>query len=392
MARILIGWELGANRGHIERIGRIAESLADAGHQVALAVQRLDSPHLSLHPNITLWQAPLWPRLLVNASLPPGPPVATMGDILARLGLDRAETVAALIAGWETIVRAVRPQLVIADYAPMLLMTAAGRLPAIGVGTGFERVPDGLDHFPSLTEREAIYDEARLLDGVNRGLGLRGRAPLAALPALFRADVSLSGTFAELDPYRQWRTDPPVSPTLAARLPERIGAGGDELFVYGFEVTMAESSLWEGIARAKLPVRVHVPNATPALQAMFRRHGFIFEPQPVPFDRIAERSRILLSHGGNGFVSSALVAGIPQAVTHYDLEKRIAGHRVMELGVGGHVPLLAIKPDIFATTLRALHANEAMQQRSRQLAPSFRQRAERPLEVEAVATAERLVG
>jgi len=392
MASILIGWELGANRGHIERISRIAQALAQIGHKVALALQRLDSPEIALHPNITVWQAPVWPRLLVNASRPAGPPVATMGDILARLGLDSAETVAALIAGWEAIIGAVRPDVVISDYAPMLLTTVQGRVPTVGVGTGFERVPGGLDRFPSLNDRDPLYDEAVLLAGVNRALASRGRDAIEALPRIFHADVSLSGSFVELDPYGLWRTEPPVSPTIAETMPDQPGAGGEELFVYGFEVTMADSPLWEGIARSHLPVRVHVPNATPALRAIFARHGFAYEEKPVPFDRIAARSRILLSHGGAGFVSSALVAGIPQAVTHYDLEKRITGHGVMRLGVGGQVALQSIKPDVFAASLKSLYEDDAVQARCRALAPSFRARVGRPLELEAVAAAQRLAG
>ena len=390
MARILIGWELGANRGHIERITRIAEALAATGHDVALALQRLDAPAGALHRRISLWQAPVWPRLLVNAARPNGHPVATMGDILARVGLDRSEAVAGMIAGWQAILGAVAPAVVIADYAPMLLTAARGRVPTIGVGTGFERVPSGMDRFPSLNGRDAAYDEAMLLDSVNRALGGLGRAPLPALPELFHADVSLCGCFAELDPYATWRGEPVVSPTIARGIAGEAGGRGEELFVYGFEITMAESPLWDGLARSGLPVRVHIPKATAALQARFARAGFAYEPHPLGFDRIAERSRILLSHGGNGFVSSALVAGIPQAVTHYDLEKRIAGHGVMRLGVGGQVSLQGIKPDAFAASLRALYEDEAIRRRCLDLAPSFRARAARPLEVEAVAAAIRL--
>lgn len=387
MASILIGWELGANRGHIERISRIARTLAEGGHRVALALQRLDSPTMAFPAAVSIWQAPVWPRLLVNASRPGGPPVATMGDILARLGLDSADTVAALIAGWDVIIGAVRPDIVISDYAPMLLMAARGRVPTVGVGTGFERVPSTLARFPSLNDRDPVHDEAVLLDGLNRALVRQGRPPVDALPRIFHADVSLSGTFVELDPYGLWRTEPPVSPTIAATMPDEPGARGEELFVYGFEVTMADSPLWEGIGRSGLPVRVHIPNATAELRATFARHRFAYEERPVPFDRIAARSRILLSHGGNGFISSALVAGIPQAVTHYDLEKRIAGHGVMRLGVGGQVALQAIKPDVFAASLRSLYEDEAVQHRCRALAPSFAARMGRPLEQEAVAAA-----
>ena len=121
MARILFGWELGANRGHIERLLPMARRLLDSGHEVALALQQIDCAGLDRDPRITLWQAPVWPRLLINNLQDGSRRVATMGDILAQLGLDRPGCLAAMISSWDAIFAAFRPDVIVADYAPALL-------------------------------------------------------------------------------------------------------------------------------------------------------------------------------------------------------------------------------------------------------------------------------
>ncbi|ODU21910.1 MAG: hypothetical protein ABS87_04145 [Sphingomonas sp. SCN 67-18] len=359
---------------------------------VDMAVQRIDAAEGLVPAAVPLWQAPLWPRLLVNAARPGGAPVATMGDILVRLGLDRPETLAALIGGWDSILSAVRPDVVVADFAPALLMAARGRMPALGVGTGFERPPAGMAHFPSLTGGPPAHDEGQALDNANAGLARAGRDPIAALPAINGADVSLAGVFAELDAYAAWRTEPPVAPAIAGPLPPLSDGGGDEVFVYGFTAMQPDSEFWHGLAASGLPVRIHVGDASPALVESICALGMAFEPQPLPFARIAARSRLVVSHGGHGFVCSALAAGLPQVVVHYDMEKRGYGVGLARAGLGGEVALQDIRREPFAQSLRALHADAPFAAGVRAAAPAFRARMTPAFADVAVAEIRRLAG
>ncbi|RJF90710.1 glycosyl transferase-like UDP-glucuronosyltransferase [Sphingomonas cavernae] len=385
MACILLGWELGANRGHVVRLAEIAARLMADGHSVHAALQNVDGAVDILPDGVVLWQGPVWPRLLVNVSRLTGPPVATMADILARLGLDRSESLAGLIHAWDSLLRAIDPDIVIADFAPALLCAAAGRVPAIAVGTSFERVPGSLAAFPSLTGERPVFDESALLDATNHALRATGRAPIAALPQLFRADRSLVASFREIDVYADARTESPVAPSIGSGAPALSDGKGEEVFVYGFEAMMADAALWDGLAKSGLPVRVHVPRATPALSERLTALGFAFEPEPLPFDRIARDSRILVSHGGHGFVSAALLCGLPQVVTHYDLEKRGYADCVVKLGLGGQVPLLAIRAEPFAESLRRLYADDALAARARAAAPGFHAQMDRLIDEEVAS-------
>jgi hypothetical protein len=389
MATILIGWELGANRGHLIRMADIARRLTAAGHQVVLASQRL-SRDVNLPPNVPMWQAPLWPRLLANVGPLGGALPNTMGDILVRLGLDKEETLPNLIAAWHEMLRAVRPDLVMTDYAPALLTAARGRLPVVSVGLGFDSVPPHLDRFPSLTGQPPAHPEEQVLERVNRGLAGAGLERVDHLPQLFGADRVLAGTFAELDCYGQWRREPVVAPSVHHPVGE--AGAGEEIFLYADAVLLRTGAFWEGLVRAALPVRVHAQGASVAQNAELEKLGFRVEPSPIPFARIAERSRLTMSYGGLGFVSSTLAAGVPTVVVHYDLEKSLTGQAVTRLQVGGHVHVTQIKPDAFATSLRQLYGNDSFQRRARELAPDFRARLSPTQEELAAQTVTDLLG
>jgi len=386
VARILIGWEFGANRGHAVRLAALAEALRAQGHETVFALQRIDALAPAEAGGSAIWQAPVTPRLLVTARRSLGRAPAGMADILARLGFDDPAIVAAMIGGWRRLLEAVRPDAVIGDFAPFLMLAARGSAPTLLVGTGFTAPPAGMAAFPNLVAGVEGVDQKALLTAVNAGLAAAGAAPLAALPQIFAADRPLAADFAEIDPYADARAEPLLDP-----LPRGFGASaadGEEVFVYAPETVGADAPLWRGLAEAKLPTRVHVPRAPASLREAVARLGFTFEPEPVPFARIARRSRLLVSHGGHGFLCAGLAAGLPQVVCHYDLEKLLNGLAVARLGVGGHVPLASIEPNAFATSLVRLHRDDGLASRARAAAARFRRNGQRPLRdavLEAVA-------
>jgi hypothetical protein len=386
MAHVLLGWELGAGRGHAIRFARLADALRGAGHRVSFAVQRVDSLDAAVAGDSAVWQAPVTPRFLVGAARPNTGPPAGMADILARIGMDDPVLVAAMIRGWDQLLRAVAPDVAIGDFSPFLHLAARGRLPLLAVGTGFSLPPSGMPSFPALIERVAGVDQRALLGSINGGLRAAGRAPLATTPQVWAADRVLPATLAELDPYAGQRADPYVS-AVTAGFAARAG-GGDEVFVYGSERLTARAAIWRALVCSGLAIRVHVPGATAELRAALVEFGFDVEPEPLPFARIAERSRLLVSHGGHGFVSAGLHAGLPNVVFHQDLEKLLHGVAVARLGLGGYAALQSLNPERFGADLAKLHADEALAARARAAAKTFRARRQPPVEeavVQAVA-------
>ena len=392
MARILFGWELGANRGHIERLLPMARRLLEQGHEVVLALQQIDSAGLDRDPRITLWQAPIWPRLLINNIQDGTRRVATMGDILAQLGLDRPGCLAAMVSGWDTILAAFRPDVVVADYAPALLTAARGRMPTISVGSYFFSPPYQLERFPNLTGTPNAYDEDALLDTVDADLISVGRAPLAGLPALFTADHVMVGNFAELDPYRAFRIGNYCAPSIKLPLADGGGGGGDEIFVYAYNRIGVDNPIWAGLAATRRTVRLHMSDPARAHIEMFRQFGFIFEPKPVSFPLIAKRSSVAVSYGGNGFTSACLVAGLPQLLMPFDLEKLMTARAVDVLGLGKMLSFNGLTADQVTEAVNALANDTGLAAKLRTMAPDFRSRMAVSMADEVIACITRLIG
>ena len=386
MARILLGWELGAGNGHSSRLLDLATILAERDHQPLFAPQQI-GPFAAHWPT---WQAPVWPRLLeaLARRYPRNP--ETMGDALAYLGLDDSQAVTAMILAWDRLLADIKPDAVIAEYAPMLQLAAKGRVPALAYGTGFTLPPADMPHFPGLFRNPAILAEPPLLDTVNAALRQADRRPLDTLPQIFAADRHLVATFTELDPYRQWRRDPVKAPAIVGPVPRSTGAG-EEIFVYFNGKRKRPNAFWQALAVSDLPVRVHDPQLTAKDMATLEAAGIKVARQPVPFAAIAARSRLLISHGGGGFVSSGLLAGLPHIIMPFDGEKRLNA-----TGVAGQAGCLlasfdGLEAETFATFLRTVWSDVELHDQAQSAAPDFRARMVKPAEMEAADLVETLL-
>jgi rhamnosyltransferase subunit B len=369
LAKVLIGWELGAGGGHSSRLLSLGRVLAARGHTPLFAAQQI-GPFAAHGPT---WQAPVWPRLLGPLSRRYAAAPATMGDMLAYLGLDDVEAMAAMIMAWARIIADANPEVVVAEYAPMLQLAARGRVPCLAWGTGFSLPPGKLASFPSFNGEAAAVPEQALLDGLNLALRRAGRGPLSALPEMFAADRSLISTFSELDPYRRWRRGALGPPALSGSIPLATGEG-EELFVYLNTPANRPEGLVRGLIEARLPTRIHDPLIDVGIQAALEAKGIRVERDPVPFAEIAPKSRLVLSHGGLGLSSSALLAGLPQIIVPFDQEKRLTAGALAELGVSRTVNPENIEPGAFAGMLSSAWNSVAMRERTREIAPQFRTR------------------
>lgn len=384
MARILLGWELGAGSGHATKLTAIGDILAARGHEVIYAAQQT-----SAFAGRAVWQAPLWPGQLTTLARPAGTTPATMGDILVALGIDVPHAFATMIGVWVRLLAAVRPDAVAGEFAPALSTAAAGRVPMLGLGSGFTLPPGDMAVFPSLTGEPAVHDEAALLERVNRALASVGHRTLPTLPALFAADRQLAAAFAELDPYRAWRREPAGLPSIVGEVPLADPAGA-ELFVYMNGSQTRPPAFWQGLAQSGLKVRVHDPRLNEADRAILRGAGFLVEEAPLPFAAVAARSRLVLSHCGLGFASSALLAGLPHILVPFDIEKRLIAAAVTGLGLGWTMPFEAMAAESFAAFLHAAHADAAMHARARAAAPGFRTRMTGDSDAQAAALVEHM--
>jgi len=382
MARVLIGWELGAGSGHSVRLTDTAAELRRRGHEPILAVQQTSR----MPGGYELWQAPLWPALLTSRGRARAVKPSSFGDILVALGMGEAGVVSGLLRAWDAILAATRPDVVAAEFAPALLMAAHGRMPTLLFGSGFGTPPPTLPAFPSLTGGRPAHDEAALLQVVNRERVAAGRKALPALPAMFAADRTLAETFRELDPYRRWRSDGAYSAPHISNLAPVVDGRGEEVFVYTNGVQTSLDAFVGGLVDSGLKVRLYDPRFGDREIAMLERAGITCERRALPFARIAERSRLVVSHGGLGLACAALCAGLPQVAMPFDLEKRLTGDALEEAGLGRSIAFRGIDRGALAALLQESFADDALAGRALAAAPDFRARAAPP-SVETVACA-----
>ncbi|RZL90545.1 MAG: glycosyl transferase-like UDP-glucuronosyltransferase, partial [Variovorax sp.] len=354
MARILLGWELGGGNGHHVKLNTIAARLAEQGHHVVFATQ-----HLNGWPaGAEIWQAPLWPAQVTTLARAAATAPATLGDIFVNLGFGEAGVADVVLAAWDRLLAAIRPDAVASEFAPGLTLAAFGRVPVLALGTGFTLPPADMSAFPSLSGQPPAHPEAPLLDTLNRALTRIGRPGREALPAMLLADAALSSVFAELDPYAAIRRGGHGAP-MATRVDDPSGPR-DEIFVYMNGPQPRPAGFWQGLAMCGRPVRVYDPRLSRGDRAKLEAAGLTVETRPTAFTRIAQRSRFVLSHCGLGFTCSALAAGLPHVVAPYDLEKQLIAHALEQHGLGVRVAAASYDAEAFAALLARVDTDEAL--------------------------------
>lgn len=389
MAHILLGWELGENRGHVRRLEAIAHALRAAGHRLSWGVLRLDLLDGVALPGEIAFQAPLWPGQHLEVAL--GRAAGehrSYADTLRTLGLARPGAFAQLVRGWDAILAATRPDAVFADFAPALLAACRGRVPVATAGIGFVLPPTGLPHFPTFDRPgEASVGEADedLLDVVNAALAATHRAPLPALPALFAADATIVASFRELDPYAAHRAERPAAPFLTDWSPP-VDRPGDEVVAYLSERLTGDAALLDALDAIGLPSTVVAPGATPRRVG---RHVTVSDA-PLPFAAIARRARLVVSNGNTGFVSAAMLAGLPQATLPHDVQKVLVGRAVTTLKVGIDHPHDTVDWTAWSASVRALADDMGARRRAAALATRLIPRMHADPVTRTVASIERL--
>ena len=112
----------------------------------------------------------------------------------------------------------------------------------------------------------------------------------------------------------------------------------------------------------------------------------------MPFAQIAREARLLLSQGGLGFVSSALLAGLPQLILPFDMEKALTADAVARLDLGERLLLDGFSAARLADAIGRLAGDTALAARAREAAGGFRARMPVTAEEETLTAIDVLLG
>jgi rhamnosyltransferase subunit B len=362
---ILFGWELGAGFGHVRPLLALARDLTTDGHRPVFAVRDPVGawPALRDH-DFPILPAPNWRH--------PGDPVApaSYADVLGAHGYASADTLAPLVRAWDGILDAIRPALVVLDYAPTLGLAAAGRVPALDVGNAFCQPPRHLSAFPVLfPDRPPTFADADLLAAVQAVQRARAAPVPGTLPEVLAWPERCVASFPELDPYRDVRAESSVGPLEPLPPPLPLPAAPRFFAYLVADVTSTEPAL-RILAASELVGEAFIRGADDGLKTRLRAAGVTVHDRLAAPEEAFARSGAVVHQGGLMTAHAALAAGRPQLLLPVHGEHLLNAVALHRLGVAHYLTGEYPAADVVEAVRQLLH-DPAFARRAAELATHF---------------------
>jgi UDP:flavonoid glycosyltransferase YjiC (YdhE family) len=375
VAKVLCAWEFGADLGHVRRLIPIARELRAMGHSAAFAFR--DSAHLATASaeGFEVFAAPL-----LRPPLHVSPSPLSHSDILLNLGFADRPGLAGALRAWRSLYELVRPDILVADYAPTALVAArAAGLRRVTIGTGFAQPADG-DPLPALRpwaplEENVLrgFDE-RVLTAIRAASnGAASSVPREARE-IFAAQAHLLCTFPELDPFGP-RADveyagPQGDATTGANVRWKSTAG-PRVFAYLKPRDPRFAAVLQGLRTASAEVIVAAPGLDAGEARAASSETFRVVPGTVNLDPMLGEASLCVSHAGPGLAARALVAGVPMALLPLQLEQFLVAVRLRDGGSAQLVSPEEAAPD-FREWFGELLARDDLREAARRHAGTHR--------------------
>lgn len=374
MSRILLAWELGAGFGHLGPFLGLAPKLLERGHTLHIAAREIAGAVKAVGDlPIAVHQAPLCLNTYGDLQEPP----LNYAEILMRYGYLEPAMLRAMIAAWQSLIRAVGVDLLVADHAPTALLAARGLPVARAViGSPFN-VPLPVAPTPNMRpwvtvppQRLADSDR-RVLEVINDVLAPdRG---IDALHRIFDGAMRFFSGVPELDPYGARAAEEYLGlQALSTGSAEPVWPAGEGPCVFAYlhaDYRHAERAL-QALAAGGARVLAHVLGGTPALAQKFHGARLAFAPQLLDFRKVVAGCDLCVCHGNVGTTLGMLQGGRPVLVLPKHLEHFLLGTAVERIGAGRVVHPDAVEPDI-AGVLAAMLGSAAFGGQARALAARY---------------------
>lgn len=338
MSRVLLAWEFGAGLGHVGRGLALARRLRERGHEPLLAFSDVGCFATRQAGGIAWTQAPV----LRRPSAPDDAPL-NASDILLNLGFDDAAGLAGALRGWDGLLRAWKPALLVADYAPSAMLAArAAGLPRLTLGSGFSTFPAG-DPMPSLRPWAGVHPaqlaqrDAQLVGAVARAFehAFR-RAPAPGRAAeLFEADEHLVCTWAPFDPFGPREAVEYLGPQddgRDARPVAWLTARRPRIFAYLKPPDARFQAALAGLREVAGEAIVAAPGLSPGEAVALSGPGVCVLAEAVALGPALREADLCMSHSGPGIAAAAAAHGVPQALLPMQLEQYLVARRLQGTG------------------------------------------------------------
>jgi len=322
----LLAWELGDGLGHAKRLLTIAAALRARGWSAVVAARDLWACASEYRAaNIPMLQAPSHRGVgFLRAR--------SFADLLAACGYREIETLLPPVLAWDGLIEFVRPDVIVADFAPLLALSAHGRIPVLAVGDGFVLPPAHLPRMPALRSGPSeMPDEPALLANAVAVQRQRKRSIPPTLPSLIGGQAHVVCTYPETDIYADLRVEPASGPLDKSLSP--LGPPSSQAAFAYLDMHFAPTAkLIEILAGCGFPVEMFVRDLSDRAKGALRETNVRVHETPPSLAEVAERSRLIVHHGGIGTAEIALALGRPQFLLPKHLEQSLNAASLRRLG------------------------------------------------------------
>lgn len=393
MSRILLAWELGTGFGHLGPFLSLAPRLLERGHELHIAAREIAGAVRAVGDlPIAVHQAPLCLNTYGGLQEPP----LNYAEILMRYGYLEPAMLRAMLASWNSLLRATRAELVIADHAPTALLSARlPGLPCCVIGSPFA-VPPAVHPTPNMRSWVQV-PAARLLDSDTRVLAVinaalpAGARTLAAIHEIFSGAARFFIGVPEIDPYGPR----PAADYLGLTMP---GTGavppvwpegpGKRVFAYLHADYRHLDAAARAIAACGVRAVAYVLGADENTRLHLRGLGLAVSAELVDIRKALAGADLCITHG-MGTTLAALHAGVPLLMLPKQLENYLIAAALQRVGAGIVVHPDEAHPDI-GTALARVLGDDAHARSAQALAARYREPSVGTIGKQAVARIEAL--
>ena len=372
MSRILFVWELGGDLGHLTNISLVAREMAARGHSVAVAIKDLSRSGLFFKgTQIEVMQAPIWlPR-------PARPQVTkTIADILAYRGYNFVEGLESLVTAWLALIRAVRPDVIVCDYAPTAQFAARREaIPCVVLSNSFSFPEPGYpcpDICPWVDAPIEIVrrNEQRIVNNVNTVAQSLDIPPINTLPDLFSCEQSFVTELPIFDINHDVRSrstyvgSAPSDHNFSAV--DWGNCEGKRIFVYlkagrpkvdlALKLLKQSNAVVRGYFAGRLPQGLNSANDD----------RFRLSETPVDVEESLNDADMAVFHASLGTLCQVVVAGKPTFALPAQLEQTRYSRIIKDLGVGDWIGINEDESELEPRLMRFIES-DSMNERAQTL-------------------------
>lgn len=315
-------------RGH-----RVTMSLRDLVHTDALLAD-LDVPRL---------QAPVW--LHQANGLPPS---ASLAEVLFHCGYLEPAALRGMVAGWRDLFALLRPDLVVADFAPTALLAARSLgLPSASLGNGFNSPPPDqpLPAWRDVPAQRLAAAEARVVASANAVLA--GAPRYARAAELFLGDLPLLCTWPELDHHArdgaEW-----LGPNFAEGggvAPCWPDGEGRKVYAYLKAAHPSHGLVLQALVEEGCRVLAYLPEVAAGARPPVLGEQIVYAEAPLDQAGALSQADLCLCHAGEATLAQSLLAGVPLLMLPSHTEQFLSARAVARSGAGYNAAQLTSASD-----------------------------------------------